>query len=328
MTMHGLRAAAVLVISSTALGLGGCSAGTDTPASTAAAADTKGATTATGPQGADGATGATGPAGPEGAAGPTGAAGPKGVDGADGAQGLPGAKGDPGGPGPTGAHGATGAPGAAGDPGLGSLVDVTNLPLDDAHCPGGGLKIDVGIDTNRDGTLQVGEIDQTTYSCQAVKRKRVVFVTSQTFDGNLGGTAGADAKCMAAAAGGAPALASKTFRAWVSTAGSAPAATFSTDGSFVTVGGAVLGDSFNNLREGTLMSAITSETDAPIVVPVWTGTTENGYNVAGDDCSGWTDASNGVTAQQASSDIIQWYWSSWNPSISCDQQAALYCFEQ
>lgn len=361
MTMIGFRAAAVLVISSTALGLGGCTAGTtdSTPGSATPASDTAGATATTGPQGADGAPGATGPAGPR---GPSGA---NGMDGAASAQGLPGAKGDPGGPGPTGAHGAAGAdglpgavgatglpgtagaaglPGAAGADGLpgvagadglagapgadglSSLVNVSNLPVNDVHCAGGGLQIDVGIDANRDGVLQASEIDQTTYSCAAVNRKRVVFATSQTFDGNLGGIAGADAKCMAAAAA-VPALASKTFRAWVSTASSSPAATFTSDGSFVTVDGAVIGDSFNNVREGTLMSTITTETGASVSVNVWTGTDENGFNVSGEDCNGWTDATASYQGQRGNTDFLQYYWSS-NDWKDCDHHSALYCFEQ
>jgi hypothetical protein len=338
MMMHGLRAAAVLVISTTAVGLAGCSAGaTETPSSSAAA-NTKGATTTAGPQGPDGAPGATGPEGPAGPAGPSGA---KGLDGADGAEGLPGARGGPGETGPTGAHGATGAAGAAGvpgadgaagsagatgDAGLSSLVNVSNLSLGDAHCPAGGVKIEVGRDTDRSGTLESSEIEQTTYACQPVARQRVVFATSQTFDGNLGGIAGADAKCMAAAAG-ASSLAGKTFRAWVSTASSSPAASFTADGSFVTVGGAVLADTFNDMREGTLMAKVTTETGAFLSTPIWTGTAETGYNIAGDDCSGWTDATAGSWAARSSSDVIQWYWSFYDTS-TCDQQASLYCVEQ
>jgi hypothetical protein len=348
MTMQGLRVAAALVIATTTVGLAGCSAGgTETPSSTAAA-DTKGATTTAGPQGADGAPGATGPAGPEGPAGPAGpagaagatgatgpagaggAAGPKGVDGTDGAQGLPGAKGDTGSMGPngaTGANGANGANGAAGDAGLSSLVNVSNVSLGDSHCPGGGVKIEVGLDTNTSGTLDPSEVQHTTYSCQPVQRKRVVFVTSQTFDGDLGGIAGADAKCMAAAAAGAPSLASKTFRAWVSTSSSSPAASFPSDGAFVTVGGAVLADTFNNMRDGTIMAKVTTETGAFLSTPIWTGTTENGYNVTGWDCGGWTDASAASSAQRASSDVIQWYWSSYDTN-TCDQLGSLYCIEQ
>lgn len=166
----------------------------------------------------------------------------------------------------------------------------------------------------------------TTYSCEPVKRSRVVFVTSQTFDGNLGGIAGADAKCMAAAAG-AEALAGKMFRAWVSTASSSPASSFTSDGSFVTTDGSVIGDTFNNLREGTLMAKIKTERGASLSTPVWSGTDENGYNEADADCGGWTTASATVEATRSNTDTIQWYWAA-SEMATCDLQASLYCFEQ
>jgi hypothetical protein len=228
-----------------------------------------------------------------------------------------GARGPVGTPGPTGAHGA---------PGLTSLVAVTNLAAGDEHCPGGGVQIDSGTDDNADGTLEPSEIDATTYSCTAANRKRIVFATSQTFDGNLGGIAGADAKCMAAAAG-QPALSGKTFRAWVSTSTASPASSFTSDGSFVTVGGDTIAETFNNLREGTLMTKITSEAGASISSRVWSGTDENGYNVSDSDCNGWTSAGESDSGAGSSTDTLQWYWASYNTQ-SCDQQAALYCFEQ
>ncbi len=306
MTMNGFRAAALLISTSAAVMLGGCAAPANDPSgSSTTSAETNGAPVTAGADGAMGAPGATGPAGPMGASG------------ADGAAGATGARGPVGTPGPTGAHGAAG---------LTSLVSVTNLPSGDEHCPGGGVQIDSGVDDNSDGTLEPGEIDATTYDCTAVKRKRTVFVTSQMFDGDLGGIAGADAKCMAAAAG-QPALAGKTFRAWVSTSSASPASSFTSDGSFVTVGGDLIAETFNNLREGTLMTKITSETGASVSSRVWSGTDENGYNVSDSDCAGWTSADGSDNGAGSSTDTIQWYWASYNTQ-SCDQQAALYCFEQ
>jgi len=308
MTTNGFGAAAAFVIStSAALMLGGCAAPANDPSgNSTTSAETNGAPVTAGADGANGASGATGPAGPTGASG------------ADGTNGANGARGPVGTPGPTGAHGT---------PGLTSLVNVTSLPAGDEHCPQGGIQIDSGVDDDRDGTLEPGEIDATTYSCTGgASRKRIVFVTSQSFDGNLGGIAGADAKCMAAAAG-QTALSGKTFRAWVSSSSASPASSFTSDGAFVTVGGDRIADTFNNLREGTLMTKITSETGASISTPVWTGTDENGYDEADADCNGWTSADAGGDGTQSSSDTIQWYWSS-SGMTSCDHQAALYCFEQ
>ncbi|MEM8490344.1 MAG: pectin acetylesterase-family hydrolase [Pseudomonadota bacterium] len=64
-----------------------------------------------------------------------------------------------------GAPGTRGSPGADGADGLSSLLVQTDLPIRDDNCPNGGVRIDSGIDGNRDGLLQTDEIDQTSFVC-------------------------------------------------------------------------------------------------------------------------------------------------------------------
>ena len=97
----------------------------------------------TGPQGATGATGAMGATGTTGPAGPAGASGPTGA---------------------TGPQGSAGPPGATGPTGLESLVHASAEPAG-SNCPAGGTRIDIGVDTNDDGTLAPSEIEQTVYAC-------------------------------------------------------------------------------------------------------------------------------------------------------------------
>jgi hypothetical protein len=203
---------------------------------------------------------------------------------------------------------------------------VTNLPAGDSRCEAGGLEIQSGVDTDRDGTLDPGEVDQTAYLCLPVPRRRVMFVTSQQFDGNLGGVEGADAKCQAAA-DAVPSLAGKTFRAWISVAqGSEPASTFTSDGMFVRVDGKVVADSFSDLRDTVLSSTLLDENgDAPPAL-TWTATDENGM-FYGPDCSGWTDSSPGENGIHGDTSLAQWYWSAYDYA-TCDTPAALYCVEQ
>ena len=61
-------------------------------------------------------------------------------------------------------HGKTGA---AGEDGTSSLIDVTAEPAG-VNCLSGGQKIEVGLDTDRDGVLDPSEVDatQTTYLCR------------------------------------------------------------------------------------------------------------------------------------------------------------------
>jgi hypothetical protein len=54
--------------------------------------------------------------------------------------------------------------GSNGVSGTSSLVNTTPEPAG-ANCPNGGTKIDVGDDTNNNGTLDSGEIKQTRYVC-------------------------------------------------------------------------------------------------------------------------------------------------------------------
>ena len=64
-----------------------------------------------------------------------------------------------------GAPGAAGSPGAPGGDGLNSLLAQTALPFGDSNCPRGGVRVDSGIDANRNDTLDSDEIDQTSYVC-------------------------------------------------------------------------------------------------------------------------------------------------------------------
>jgi Collagen triple helix repeat (20 copies) len=116
------------------------------------------------PAGPQGARGSTGPAGPKGDAGAVGPAGPQGAQGSAGPQGAAGPtgpaglRGDAGVPGPAGPQGPAGAAGAE------SLISVTTEPPG-PNCAAGGERIDVGIDTNGDGTLESSEIQKTAYVC-------------------------------------------------------------------------------------------------------------------------------------------------------------------
>src|SRR6056297_963654 len=85
--------------------------------------------------------------------GDDGAAGAPGADGADGAAGTPGAAGAP---------GPVGGPGPTGDAGFNSLSNTVEIPVGDAQCPGGGLALQTGLDTNRNAALDAAAVQATT----------------------------------------------------------------------------------------------------------------------------------------------------------------------
>jgi hypothetical protein len=276
-----------------------------------------------GPQGDPGAPGSPG------TPGAAGAAGARGADGAQGAQGVPGA------PGATGAAGAHGAAGAAADPALASLISVSTLAPDDPHCAFGGLSVSVGIDDDGNGILEPDEVDQTAYVCNASApvRIRKVFVTAQSWNGALGGVAGADQKCQDAASA-VTSLSGKTFKAWISEVGSTPSDRFTKDGSFVRVDGLQIASTWDRFIDRNYISL-----DAPIAldengvkvaagVSAWNSTAVDGTAWGSPyDCAGWTDgtaASRGLMGTALASSFL---WSEANDS-ACDTPQHLYCFEQ
>ncbi|WNZ62618.1 collagen-like protein [Myxococcus sp. MxC21-1] len=122
----------------------------------------------------NGAQGLMGPEGPQGAMGPQGLRGEQGVQGPTGLQGETGMQGErgpegpagavgpagPAGPqgseGPAGPMGPAGATGPQGDVGLGTVTRTTVEPAA-GNCATGGVRLEMGVDANRNGTLDAGE---------------------------------------------------------------------------------------------------------------------------------------------------------------------------
>jgi outer membrane protein assembly factor BamB len=110
--------------------------------------------------------GPPGPAGPKGPQGPQGEAGPPGPAGSPGStgpQGPSGPQGPAGSPGSTGPQGPSGPQGPAGAV---SLVAITALSPN-GSCPNGVEEVQTGVDSNGNGTLDPGEVQQTVDLCSA-----------------------------------------------------------------------------------------------------------------------------------------------------------------
>ena len=77
-----------------------------------------------------------------------------------------------------GADGANGANGTDGADGFNSLVALRDIPVGDAVCLGGGLAFDSGLDTNRDGVLDAGEVTSTELlECEATPTIRALHAS-------------------------------------------------------------------------------------------------------------------------------------------------------
>ena len=212
--------------------------------------------------------------------------------------------------------------------------DCTNS-CDDAACGDGFIQ--EGVEDCDDGNLVGGD------GCSAMCAidSRFVFVTSQVYDGNMGGLAGADAQCqMLASNAGLPG----TYKAWLSSTQESPSTRFThSQVPYVLPNGTKVADNWADLTDGTLDWRI-DRTEAGDPVPptpdvgcnniytdqaVHTGTSSNGtlYD-ANYTCENW---SNGFQAYGlwGRSDTINGYWSAWcAKSTACQRDLPIYCFQQ
>ena len=158
---------------------------------------------------------------------------------------------------------------------------------------------------------------------------RIVFVTSATFTGAIGGVEAADQTCTDLASGIGLV---GTYRAWLSdNAGRSPSVTFTrTDAPFVMTSGVRVADHWADLTDGTINNPIVIDErgNQPETVPsVWTGTDPSGQPASGATCRGWLDGSPAVSGQVGVFDAIGAGWSASVPA-ACDQSGRLYCFGQ
>lgn len=145
---------------------------------------------------------------------------------------------------------------------------------------------------------------------------KVIFVTGQTWNGNLGGFSGANAKCNGAAnkpKNGAPGT-GKTYKALLNSNNATVSGTayYRTDGlTFIATasGGDLVGSS-------SLTSAITSSVASP-----WTGIRD------GINCNTFTSSDSGLRGTVGSSNSSSSNW--WSSSLAnCNALRQLYCVAQ
>lgn len=153
-------------------------------------------------------------------------------------------------------------------------------------------------------------------------RRKIVFVTSTTHTGNLGGLAGADNICQSRAL--AAGLAG-TFRAWLSNSITDASSRLSpSQFGYELIDGTKIADDLADLLDGSLDSPISlNENGVPVVTNPWTGTSSTGAAYSA-DCQGFTStAGSGAigASDQASS---AWTFAG---TAACVASHPLYCFE-
>lgn len=165
-----------------------------------------------------------------------------------------------------------------------------------------------------------------------------MFVSSALYTGNLGGLAGADAKCqMLAEAANLPG----TYMAWVSTdeVNGTPATRFTqATVPYVKVDGVKVADNWTDLTDGALDSPINvTETGGaapqgnvgcpPGNPTVWTATNQNGtLSNQASTCGNWTSTNGGSLWGRTTA--VDGSWTNWCSGGLCSWTAAIYCVQQ
>ena len=189
-----------------------------------------------------------------------------------------------------------------------------------------------GVEECDDGNVEPG--DGCDASCAS--EWKTVFITSVLYKGDLGGLAGADAKCQARAeAAGLPGL----YKAWLSVQGEGPNTRFTKSSKpYRLVDGTIVADVWSDLVDGSLDAPITL-TELGAAAPIgttlcdggghpaaWTSTNWNGSPANFNACSNWTTTQGqGAWGRATASNV---FWTDWCYNGSCSWQASLYCFQQ
>jgi len=207
-----------------------------------------------------------------------------------------------------------------------------------AHCGDGVIQPEAGEEC--EPSMNPGEMSNCPAMCQHAPR--LVFLTSETFTGNLGGLAGADQRCNELAAAS---LLEGSFRAWLLVDGQTLAARFPefsgvpTAWNFMSMGNELLAKNFEQLVSqgpaGPL--AYTEQGEAFTESYVWTNITAAGLT-AGGDCGQWTGEA-GVALVGHSGFVpdegpkaLAWHqqrhWTDWNGYQQfCYKSYPIYCIQ-
>jgi hypothetical protein len=166
-------------------------------------------------------------------------------------------------------------------------------------------------------------LDNVIADAPSVSRVQV-FVTSNEYNGNLGGMAGADGKCdqQASSAG-----LSGSWQAWVSFDDGTNAADRILDGEYKLVDGTVVANDKADLTDGTLDHPINMDQDGNLMdgVTVWTGTSALG-TLEGETCDSWRSIAERDEGQVGNSSRADAGWTSAGEGSCSEISKHLYCF--
>ena len=193
----------------------------------------------------------------------------------------------------------------------------------------------------------IGPSDSDTVTVASAVDGKLVFISSETFNGGFGGVTGADSECqsMADAAGH-----SGTFKAWLSgsSTSSSPSSRFtrSTSDPYVLIDGTVIADDWNDLTDGEIQNPINLDEygGAAVSSLVFTFVRIDGTpglfessssNCYGNDChcDEWTSTDSSSSGGYDGSAVGQSNttaseWTDYSFYNGCGYDQPIYCFQQ
>ncbi len=161
--------------------------------------------------------------------------------------------------------------------------------------------------------------------------RKVVFVSSQKYAGNLGGLAGADDKCNELAR--AAAL-TGTFKAWLSSSSESAASRLShADVPYFLTNGTRIANGWSDLVDGGLLAGIhvTERQDSvPAEQSAWSNSVATGAVASTSpnaSCASFSSSSSAMMAATGGVDFVGTAWSQ-RSKKACSAPQRLYCIEQ
>ncbi|MFY0536760.1 DUF4215 domain-containing protein [Nannocystis pusilla] len=222
------------------------------------------------------------------------------------------------------------------NPAAGESCDDGNM-IDNDECRNNCTTCGNGIPQPGEECDDGNAIDDDACSNECVK-PRLVFVTSTTFPGNLGGLAGADMKCGTAGITANPDLPAAAWRAWLSDDTGSPSTRFDTafTGWYQLVDGTPIAKGWSELTDGNLLAAINlTENGSNPVDPLnaWSNTSSAGAKVGAEHCQNWTSSifNANIKGHLGATTATNADWTHLNDALlnptNCSNSFHLYCFQ-
>ncbi|PCC68153.1 Myxococcus cysteine-rich repeat-containing protein [Nannocystis exedens] len=212
-------------------------------------------------------------------------------------------------------------------------TDACTTACKDAACGDGFVWADA--EACDDGNQADG--DGCESDCSVTPAQKIIFVTSQMYTGNLGGLAGADARCQQLAEA---AELPGTYLAWLSDVNASPASRMTkADVPYVLSNGTKVADNWADLTDDSLDAPINvTELGGPAPIgdticanggfaTVYTGTSASGTLISVNaTCKNWTTEF--ANAYWGHADVVNDNWSEWCTSGKCSWLSPIYCVQQ